>query len=215
MHMITSPHHSRAGAIFSFILALLFSAELHAAPPHQMSHRDSVFVQQMRIKFEGGLEYMAPYDASRMIRTVTMDLYPSVQFFKRVHLSIGVGLTTTYAWGNIIQFGKNFQEVTMQTAAFGIGPGLYIRFEPIIVGRFSLSIDINEGVLLYSENFPAGGDIYNFMSRLGGSVCYRVSKRNKLALSGRWMHVSNGQGFNQHNPSYPAAGAGLAFIHYF
>jgi hypothetical protein len=53
------------------------------------------------------------------------------------------------------------------------------------------------------------------MSRLGGSLCYRVSKREKIAIGGRWMHVSNGQGFNQHNPSYENAGVNLSLIHYF
>ena len=84
-----------------------------------------------------------------------------------------------------------------------------------MVGRFSISLDINEALILYTSHFPAGGDIYNFMHRLGGAICYRITKRDKISLGGRWMHVSNGQGFNEHNPSYQAAGANIGVIHYF
>jgi hypothetical protein len=196
------------------IIALLFAGGLYAAPP-RMTHSDSLVLRSLRLKLDVGAEYMAPYDPSRQIRTVSVNIYPSVQLFQRVHLSLGAGITTTYAWGNIIQYGSNFVPVTLQTAAFGIGPGLLVRFEPLIVGRFSLSLDMNLALILYSEHFPAGGDIYDFMLRFGGSICYRVTQRDKIALGGRWMHVSNGQGLNEHNPSYPSGGANISVIHYF
>jgi hypothetical protein len=194
---------------------LLLSAALYAGSPRELTHRDSVFISRIRLKFEAGAEYMGPYDANRMIRTVSLNAYPCVQLFQRVHLTLGAGLTATYAWGNIVQYDKNFQNVTMPTAAFGIGPGILVRFEPLIVGRFSISLDAYGSLMLYTSHFPAGGDIYNFMWRLGGSICYRVTKRDKVSLGGRWMHVSNGQGLNQHNPSYPSAGANISVIHYF
>ena len=202
-------------SMLALMLLLLVSAGLYAGPPRELSKKDSIFISRMRLKFDAGVEYMAPYDASRMIRTVSINAYPCVQLFQRVHLSLGAGITATYAWGNIVQYGNNFQNVVMPTAAFGIGPGLLVRFEPLIVGRFSLSLDVNLALLLYTEHFPAGGDIYNFMLRFGGSVCYRVTKRDKIALGGRWMHVSNGQGLNDHNPSYPSGGANISVIHYF
>ncbi len=196
-------------------MTLICAAGLRAEPPRQMTHRDTVFLSHLRRRMDVGLEYMAPYDASRLIRTACFNAYPSLQMFDRVHLSVGVGITATYAWGNITQSGKNFQDVTLQTAAFGIGPGILIRFEPLIVGRFSLSLDVNEALILYTAHFPAGGDIYDFMSKLGGAICYRVSKHDKIAIGGRWMHVSNGQGLTLHNPSYPSAGGSVSLIHYF
>ena len=214
-HIMSQLYPIRIAIVALISLLLLCTHRAGATPPREMSHRDSVFVRQLRIKFEGGLEYIVPYDASRQIRTVSINLYPGVQLFQRVHLSLHAGITATYAWGNIIQWDQNFQNVTYQTAAFGIGPGILIRFEPLIVGRFSLSVDVAEKLLFYTAHFPAGGDIYNFMSSLGGSICYRVSKRDKVSFGGRWMHVSNGQGLNQHNPSYEGAGVNLSVIHYF
>jgi hypothetical protein len=198
-----------------FCVSFICCTVLHAEPPRQLTHRDSVFLSHMRRRMDIGLEYMAPYDASRLIRTVSFNAYPCVQFFQKVHLSLGAGITATYAWGNIIQLSQNFQPYTLQTAAFGIGPGILIRFEPVVVGRFSISLDVNEALLIYTSHFPAGGDIYNIMSRLGGAICYRITKKDKIALGGRWMHVSNGQGFNEHNPSYPSAGGSISVIHYF
>lgn len=207
--------HSISAPGLLLIAVVLMCSDLYAAPPRELTHRDSVFLSRLRRRMDVSAEYMAPYDPSRQIRTVSFNAYPCIQMFQQVHLSVGVGITATYAWGNIIQLGQNYQPFTLQTAAFGIGPGLLIRFEPLVVGRFSISLDINEALLLYTEHFPAGGDVYNFMSRLGGAICYRVTKRDKVALGGRWMHVSNGQGFNEHNPSYPAAGANISVIHYF
>jgi hypothetical protein len=207
--------HKRFYKYALVLLTLISTVNIFAEPPRQLTHRDSVFIGQLRRRFDIGAEYMAPYDASRMIRTVSINAYACLQMFERVHLSVGLGVTTTYAWGNIVQYDQHFNNTTLQTAAFGIGPGLLIRFEPLIVGRFSVSLDVNEAFILYSTHFPAGGDVYNFMNRLGGGICYRVSKRSKVSLYGRWMHVSNGQGLNQHNPAYNSAGAGLSVIHYF
>ena len=211
-----SMHHSSLHrALLLLCLALVCAAGLRAEPPRPLTHRDSVFISHLRRRIDINAEYMAPYLASRQIRTVFVNVYPCVQMFNKVHLTLGAGVSACYAWGNIIQYGSNFQDVTLQTAAFGIGPGFLIRFEPLLVGRFSLSLDIDEALLLYTAHFPAGGDIYNFVHRLGGALCYRVGRRDKIAIGGRWMHVSNGQGLNQHNPYYPAAGANLSFIHFF
>ena len=196
-------------------VSLLCVAGLRAEPPRPLTHRDSVFLSHLRRRMDINVEYMAPYLASREIKTVFINAYPCIQMFNKVHLTIGVGVTATYAWGNIIQYDKNFNNITMPTAAFGIGPGFLIRFEPVLVGRFSLSLDIDEALILYTRNFPAGGDIYNFVHRLGGAICYRIAKRDKIAIGGRWMHVSNGQGLNPHNPFYPAAGANISLIHFF
>jgi lipid A 3-O-deacylase len=201
--------------LLSVTILMLYAAAATAAPPRQLTHRDSLIMGTLRFKLDVGADYMVPYDASRQIRTVSENIYMGVQFFKPVHLSLYGGITATYAWGNIVQLGNNYQPVTLQTAAFGIGPGVLVRFEPLIVGRFSLSLDVGEALLFYSRYFPAGGDIYNFMSRLGGSICYRIGRKNKIAIGGRWMHVSNAQGYNQHNPSYDNAGGNISVIHYF
>lgn len=208
-------NHSSIIASALLCLMLLCGIRAHASPPRTLTHRDSVFIKKIRLKIDGGFEYMVPYDASRQIRTVSLNLYPGVQLFQRVHLSLHAGITATYAWGNIIQWDQHFQNVTLETAAFGIGPGVQIRFEPLIVGRFSLSLDVSERLLFYTAHFPAGGDVYNFMSCLGGSINYRVSRREKISFGGRWMHVSNGQGLTQHNPSYEGAGINISVIHYF
>src|SRR5665213_3446744 len=84
------------------LTAMIYTSSLSAEPPRQLTHRDSVFISHLRRRMDLGLEYMAPYDPSRQIRTVFLNAYPSIQFFERVHLSIGVGISATYAWGNII-----------------------------------------------------------------------------------------------------------------
>ncbi len=177
------------------------------------THRDSV--RAIQFKLEAGPEYMAPYHHSRQIQTISADLMLGVQFFRKVRLSLYGGGTMTYAWGNIIEWDQNFQDVKYSNSAFGAGPAFIVRVEPVISRHVSLSADISGALILYTAHFPAGGDIYNFMWRLGPSVLYHINDRCSLVMSAKWMHVSNGQGLNPHNPSYEAVGGAIHFIYHF
>jgi hypothetical protein len=76
----------------------------------------------------------------------------------------------------------------------------------------SLSLDGSAGVLLYDRDFPAGASRYEFMFRFGPTFSYRLNDTQDLSLTLRGMHVSNGQGFVNHNPEYNAAGLGVQFL---
>jgi hypothetical protein len=192
------------------MLFIAFSAEARAGSPVQ---KDST--RAIRFKLEAGAEYMVPYHRNRQVQTVSADVLLGIQFFRKVRLSLYAGVTTTYAWGNIIQWDNNFKDVVYLNAAFGAGPAFLIRAEPVISKHVSLSADIHGGLILYSSRFPYGGDIYNFMWRLGPSVIYRITDQYSITLGLRWMHVSNGQGLGPQNPSYESFGANVHFIRYF
>lgn len=64
-------------------------------------------------------------------------------------------------------------------------------------------------MIVYDQDFPAGGDRYNFMWRLGPSLSYRVADSYVVGVSYRWMHVSNGRGVTPEDPSYEAEGLSL------
>lgn len=189
---------------------IMFASDAKAGTSAQ---KDSM--RAIRFKLEIGAEYMAPYHPSRQIQTITADVLLGIQFFRKVRLSLYAGVTTTYAWGNLIQWDRNFKDVIYPNAAFGAGPAFLIRAEPVISKHVSLSADIHGGLILYSSRFPYGGDIYNFMWRLGPSVIYRITDQYSLTIGLRWMHVSNGQGLGPQNPSYESFGANVHFIHYF
>ena len=55
-------------------MMMVYSAAVLAGPPGPLTHRDSVFLSQMRFKVDAGVEYMAPYDASRLVRTVSANV---------------------------------------------------------------------------------------------------------------------------------------------
>lgn len=176
---------------------------------------DSAKIRTTRLKFETGLELMLPYDQSRQIQTISENFLFGAQFFKKWHLQILGGITTSYAYGNIIQWDDNFNNVTYQNNAFGAGPVLQIRIEPLVIKKFSISLDVGTGIIFYSSRFPYGGDYYNFMSRLGGSFIYQINPKFAIGVSGKWMHVSNGQGLGPFNPSYEAAGMSVQLTRYF
>ena len=176
---------------------------------------DTTRVRTTRLKLETGLELMLPYHKSRQIQTISANFLFGAQFFKKWHLQVLGGITTTYAYGNIIQWDDHFQDITYQNNAFGAGPVLQLRIEPLVIKKISVSVDIGSGIIFYNTRFPYGGDYYNFMSRLGASFIYHINEKFAFGVSGKWMHVSNGQGLGGFNPSYEAAGMSVELTRYF
>ena len=127
------------------------------------------------------------------------------------------GLTLSRARGTIIRrIGSSeagtLRDETFDSAATGAGPVLAIRAEFAHSGNVSASLDGSAGVLLYDRDFPAGASRYDFMFRYGPTLSYRLNDRQTLSVTFRGMHVSNGQGFNAHNPEYNAMGVGAQFL---
>src|SRR4051812_22630220 len=127
-------------------LGILYPVYSHAQKTKDMSRTSQT--KRTRMKLEAGLEYMTPPDASRQIQTVSMNLLAGAEFFKKVRLSISGGVTTTYAWGNIIQWNEFFRDVKYKNAAFGAGPIFLLRFEPFVYNGLSFSSDISLGLIL-------------------------------------------------------------------
>ncbi len=67
----------------------------------------------------------------------------------------------------------------------------------------------------HNKEFPAGGDLYSFIWRIGSSIQYTLEDHNALIFGFRFMHVLNGQGATRDNPAYNAAGICLHVVRYF
>jgi len=188
--------------------------------PHSFAQlkTDSLTVKKekkIRLKLETGPEYLYPTKDDRRIHTFNYNLYAGAEFFKHFRLSLYGGITLTYDWGHIFQWDSNFINIRHENAAGGAGPVFLIRIEPFIFGQFSLSGDFSGGIMFYTSHFPYGGDIYNFMWRFGGSAKYQINRQFAFSVDGKWMHVSNCQGMNSHNPSYEGAGVSVELVRYF
>jgi len=77
------------------------------------------------------------------------------------------------------------------------------------VEKHCVFLDVCGAFILYDEEFPAGGEHYNFMWRAGPTLSYSFGHAYGIGVSYRWMHVSNGQGLTPNNPSYEAKGIGI------
>lgn len=164
---------------------------------------------------EARLEYMHPTKEDRQIRTITLDL-TSGRSLLSGHMELASGISLTRPSGSIRQLEGDLalgtlSSVTFSSDAYGVGPVFVVRFLPFPSWLLSPGIDVSGGILFYSPRFPAGGDIYNGMGRVGPSLRLRLANGLALQVRGQWMHVSNGQGVVRHNPSYEAIGvsAGL------
>jgi len=163
---------------------------------------------------EGGIEYLYPIHDNRQIHTISCNFLYGWERFDKHPFTFQFGLTATRAWGNIIQLDSSFSEVKTDNKAIGIGPVFVVEYEPFVYKNFSVSPVFSGGIILYSNRFPHGGDIYNFMWRFGGAIHYGLKNKTKISLSGKWMHVSNGQGLSPKNPSYEGMGIEISITKY-
>jgi hypothetical protein len=158
---------------------------------------------------EFGLEYYSPSHWNRQIKTININGFCGREFIQSIGLQLIVGVTITHAWGNIIALNKNNKEEKFQTSAMGIGPVVLVRVQPLTLGRLAFSVDGIGGIIIYNKSFPPGGDVYNFMFRLGAAISYNVCKDLNLNIGLRRMHISNGQGVGPFNPFYEGVGLSL------
>lgn len=185
-----------AGLLFVTILASPPSIAGETVPP---------------LRLDMGAEYYLPTSEDREIHSVFVNALFGVEVVPR-WITIAAGLTLTGAWGHIIQWNDDWEDVRYDTGVFGGGPMIIVRVEPLRVGWFSLALDVSGALLVYSARFPPGGDWYNMSWRVGGVLGFRITDRLTLTAGARWMHVSNGQGLGGQNPSYEGVGFPVGII---
>jgi hypothetical protein len=154
-------------------------------------------------------EYLWPIDDDRQIHTAQLHALLGQGFFDAAWIGWRAGLTASYAHGHIVQLDDQFRDVRYDNAAGAIGPTGLLRLQTPPLAGLSLGVEGSGGLLLYSRDFPAGGDIYNSMWRAGPLLESRVTQALWFGTGVHVMHVSNGQGLGPHNPSYEAHGVTL------
>jgi lipid A 3-O-deacylase len=160
------------------------------------------------------IEYLYPTKELRNIRTVNLNAYYLIKESEIINLYAGI--TATHAKGHITQFEGyldegTFREVDFNNEATGMGPGILADLCVWRNNHFSLHFDGSGSLIFYNRDFPAGGDIYNFMLRIGPVLKYVFGEDQNIGLGYQWMHVSNGQGVGPHNPSYDTHGLNLQY----
>lgn len=165
-----------------------------------------------QFEIEANAQYYVPLHDDRQIRSVFVDLLIGRKLVPIIGLSGYVGITSTHAWGSIVQYGERFQDVRYSTSVVGFGPVFLLRMQPLRLGPVSLGLDAVGSLILYNHHFPPGGDIYNFSWRVGPSMKVQILDRLAGVAGFRWMHVSNGQGLGPQNPSYEGAGGSIDVV---
>jgi len=201
--------------IKAFILSLFLFGSNQVFSQKERTPDTTCSQKPSKSKFGIGAEYLAPTKYNDKIQTVSMHAVFWKQYFKNISILINPGITTTYAWGYTADLTLNAGaggETNHKTSAFGIGPVLQLDYAPIHIKRFSVVIEASGGFILYSNRFPYGGDIYNFMFRAGPSIAYKIAPNYFVKTGYLWMHVSNGKGMGPQNPYYEAHGITLSLV---
>ena len=96
-----------------------------------------------------------------------------------------------------------------QVSSTGLGGALLLRWHFLNRQRWSSFLDLGWGLLLTDDEFPPGGTELNGTRQYGLGLTYRVSDRLHLTFGARQLHVSNGRGIVDDNPSYDGIGTYL------
>ncbi|MDD4601410.1 hypothetical protein SDC9_11448 [bioreactor metagenome] len=139
----------------------------------------------------------------RNIDTVSLHILENIS--KKNSWSIYRGITITRPTGHIIK-----DQQTKDSSAVGIGPAYMIRNEKGLSGKLSAALDMSGGLILYDKRFPAGGEYYNFMWRIGPQLIYKANENSSVNIGYMFMHVSNGLSTN--NPGYNGRGFTVGFV---
>ncbi|MCE5287157.1 MAG: acyloxyacyl hydrolase [Pelosinus sp.] len=156
-------------------------------------------------KVELDFEYLTPaHFKDRYIDTAQLHILENIS--KKDNRSVYRGITITRPYGHIINDDKE----TKDSSAVGVGPVYMVRNEKYHSGKLTAAVDMSGGLILYDKKFPAGGQYYNFMWRIGPQLIYKASENSSVNIGFMLMHVSNG--LRTHNPSYNAQGVSFGFV---
>ncbi len=194
---------------------ILFLCLTVLSPAYADIEKSEKQLPEAKVPFELGVEHLWPTSRDRKIQTTALNILWRYGYYNDLLVSIYSGLTFNYAWGNSIRNDLDGRETAYSESAFGIGPLLHFRWAPVSLDNLTFSMDANGGFIFHNKEFPAGGDLYNFVWRIGPSIQYTLEDKNALIFGFRFMHVSNGQGATRDNPAYNAMGVSLHVSRYF
>lgn len=201
--------------IISLILTVLLCCPVMPYPVCAETGQPENKAPETKELFEMGIEYFHPIYRDRQIHTTVINIRKRSNYLDDFLLTTYAGLTINYAWGHIIEDDPYHRRTEYANSAFGIGPMVHSRWSPVTLDDLTLSVDASGGIIFHNKAFPAGGDYYNFICRIGPSISYPLKDKQALIFGFGIMHVSNGQGVNRDNPTYNAAGFSLSFSRYF
>lgn len=157
---------------------------------------------------EFGIDRLTPIHADRQITTTSLHWRAREKALAPGRAELRLGATVSRATGRIVQPVPGGLAV-LDSPGWGAGPAVDLRLTLLQQPSWQLQLHGSAAVLLHDRRFPAGGDRYNGMFRVGPSVAAERPGGARIELGWTWMHVSNGQGLGAHNPSYEARGWSL------
>ena len=114
--------------------------------------------------------------------------------------------------GNIIQ---SPDPAELDSDSFGIGGSLGLKWHFIRSQRWSAFVDGSVGLLYTDNEFPSGGTKLNVLSRANIGITWQMRRQLHLVTSLSLVHVSNGKGLTEENPSFNGEGGYLGLVYRF
>ncbi len=126
----------------------------------------------------------------------------NISFGKTYYVTDGLGLN-----GEILAMLPRGERVGVDADAEGIGAFFALRWHFLRTKNWSLFLNHGIGPVLFVEEFPPGGTKLNGLIQYSLGVNTRLGISTLLTLGIRHIHISNGKGFVDDNPSYDGHGA--------
>jgi opacity protein-like surface antigen len=183
----------RCSAVLCAILFLVSASPLQAAPnAKQMPSRKHSW------HFLIESEFYDAVDSDRQIKTYNLDTGAGYYPLRNLGL-YGMLVLSKNDGYSIDEFNPSLGQ--MDADSLGLGVAGMVRWHFVDIARFSFFLDGSFGSMYYDHEFPPQGTRWNFMSRFGAGMSYRLNAKFTLGAGYRLMHISNGNGLEEDNPA--------------
>ena len=129
----------------------------------------------------------------------------NISYGRGYYLTDGLGL-----YGEVLVMAARGERKTVDADNEGMGAFFSLRWHFIRFEHWSVFLNHGIGPVVFFEEFPPGGTKLNGLIQYGLGMSAHVGKSTTFQLGLRHIHISNGKGMVDDNPSYDGRGAYLA-----
>jgi len=186
------------------LICILLPPLIQAAPDNVTSEQSASFLSKgKKITFISAGNYSGIEDS----KDINIS---NLSFGKAYYVTDGLGL-----YGEVLAMATQGERDGIDADVEGIGAFFALRWHFIRMKNWSLFLNHGIGPLLFFEEFPPGGTKLNGLTQYGVGMKIRISNSKFINLGVRHIHISNGKGFVDDNPSYDGHGAYLELAQHF
>ena len=157
------------------------------------------------------LAFYGPEDPNNRDIRMTLVNIGAERYFRR---NLGI-VADAYLVSTSGDISHDEDPTLLNSDSLGIGGSLGLKWHFWRGERWSAYVNGSVGFLYTGEGFPAGGTSLNTLSRADLGITFQLQRQLHLVTSASLVHVSNGKGLKEANPSFNGEGGYIGVVYRF